>query len=65
MFINKLQDKIYEIEEKLQNMTLAHEDSKERILNKKLFEIDEKIQAERKKNWIFIILFIFFLLVGI
>jgi hypothetical protein len=64
-FILNLQDKLNEIEGKLQSMVTINEDNKEKFLNKKLFEIDEKIQAERKKNWIFIILFILFLLVGI
>ena len=65
MFISKLQDKLSEIETKLQNMAMTNEDNKERLLNKKLFDIDEKIQAEKRKNRIFIILFILFLVVGI
>ena len=65
MFISKLQDKLNEIEGKLQSMAMVNEDNKERILNKKLCDIDEKIQAEKRKNRIFITLFILFLLVGI
>lgn len=65
LFIAKLQDKLSDIEGKLQSITSVNEDNKERILNKKLFDIDEKIQAEKRKNWIFIILFLLFLLVGI
>ncbi|MEI6117786.1 MAG: hypothetical protein WCP92_00550 [bacterium] len=64
-FILSLQRKLQEIEGKLQNIVIINEDNKEKFLNKKLFEIDEKIQAERKKNQIFIMLLILFVLVGI
>jgi len=47
------------------NLTTINEDNKEKLLSKKLTDIDEKIQAEKKKNRIFIILFILFLLLGI
>lgn len=65
LFIAKLQDKLSDIESKLQNITNVNEDNKEKLLNKKLFDIDEKIQAEKRKNRIFIIIFLLFLLVGI
>ncbi|MCX6823998.1 MAG: hypothetical protein NT085_02630 [candidate division SR1 bacterium] len=65
IFILNLQEKLKEIEGKLQSIVVINEDNKERFLNKKLLEIDEKIQAERKKNRILIILLILFLLVGI
>lgn len=64
-FIANLQFKLSEIEGKLQNMVTINEENKDKFLNKKLFDIDEKIQTEKKKTWIFIILFILFLLVGI
>ena len=63
-FIRNLQEKLSEIEGKLESIVVINEDNKEKFLNKKLWEIDEKIQAERKKNRIFIILLILFLLVG-
>lgn len=64
-FIISLQDKLSTIEAKLQEMISINEDSKENIFGKKLLDIDEKIQSERRKNRIFIILFIFFLFVAI
>lgn len=64
-FIISLQNKLSDIEGKLQNMVSINEENKEKFLNRKLFDIDEKIQAEKRKNRIFIILFIFFLMLGI
>lgn len=63
-FILSLQDKLNEIERKLQNMTNINENNKEIILNKKLSDIDQKIQSEKKKTWVFVLLFILFLLVS-
>jgi len=65
IFIANLQSKLSDIEMKLQSMVAMNEDNKDKILNKKIFDIDEKIQAEKRKNRIFIILFILFLLVSI
>jgi len=64
-FIMSLQNKLTNIEEKLQNMTNIHEDSKEKNLNKKLNDIDEKIQAEKRKTRIFIVALILFLIIWI
>jgi hypothetical protein len=65
LFITSLQNKLNEIEKKLENMKNINEESKEKFLNKKLFDIDNKIQAEKRKTRIFIVLLIMFLLVGI
>lgn len=64
-FIANLQNKFNEIEEKLQSMVTINEQNKERFLDKKLIDIDEKIQAEKKKNRILMILLILFLVVGV
>lgn len=64
-FIMSLQNKLSDIESKLQNMVTINEDNKEKFLNKKLFDIDQKIQSEKRKTRIFIALFILFLLVGV
>lgn len=64
-FIANLQKKLSEIETKLENMVTINEENKEKFLNKKLFEIDEKIQKEKRKNLIFIVLFLLFLIMGI
>lgn len=64
-FIVGLQNKLTEIETKLQNMVTLNEDNKEKFLNRKLSDIDQKIQAEKRKTRIFIVLFILFLLVGV
>ena len=64
-FIANLQNKFNEIEEKLQSMVTINEQNKERFLDKKLTDIDEKIQAEKKKNRILMILLILFLVAGI
>ncbi len=64
-FILGLQNKLTEIEHKLQNMTKINEESKENFLNRKLSDINEKIQAEKRKTRIFIVLLILFLAVGI
>lgn len=64
-FIVNLQYKLNDIEGKLQNMVAINEENKERFLDKKLLNIDKQIQTEKKKNRIFIILFILFLLVSI
>jgi chromosome segregation ATPase len=64
-FIDNLQYKLNKIEEKLQNIIIINENNKEEILNKRLFDINEKIQGKKNKNLIFIILSILFLLIGI
>ena len=64
-FIANLQHKFDEIEGKLQSMVTINEENKERFMDKKLVDIDEKIQAEKKKNLILMVLFILFLLLGI
>lgn len=64
-FIANLQNKFDEIEKKLQNMVTINEENKERFLDKKLVDIDEKIQAEKKKNRILMILLILFLVLGV
>lgn len=64
-FIANLQNKFDEIENKLQSMVTINEENKERFLDKKLVDIDEKIQTEKKKNLILMVLFILFLLLGI
>jgi len=64
-FIINLQNKLHEIEQKIQAMITINEDSKEKSLNKKLIDIDQKIQTEKRKNFIFIVLFILFLLISI
>lgn len=46
-------------------MTKINEESKENFLNRKLSDINEKIQAEKRKTRIFIVLLILFLAVGI
>lgn len=65
MFIASLQNKLNDIEKKLENMKNVNEENKDKFINKKLFDIDNKIQAEKRKTRIFIVLFILFLLVGI
>lgn len=64
-FIANLQYKLSNIEQKLENMITINEDNKEKSLNKKLYDIDAKIQSEKRKNRIFMIVFILFLIVGI
>lgn len=64
-FIANLQYKLNEIEGKLQSAIAMNEDNKDRFFNKKLIDIDEKIAAEKRKSWTFIILFLLFLLFGI
>lgn len=53
-FIISLQNKLSDIESKLQNIQSINEENKEKFLNRKLNDIDEKIQAEKKKTRIFI-----------
>ena len=62
-FIMGLQSKLSEIENKLQSMATINEDNKEKFLNRKLSDIDQKIQAEKRKTRIFIVLLMLFLLV--
>lgn len=57
-FISNLEHKLYTIEKKIQSMTSINGYNKENILNKKIIDIDEKIQAEKRKNQTSIILFI-------
>ncbi len=45
-------------------MVTLNENTKEKILDKKLFDIDRQIKKEKRKNRIFIILFILALLIG-
>ncbi len=61
-FISNLEHKIYTIEKRIQNMTYINIDNKENVLNQKIIDIDEKIQAEKRKNRTSIILFILLLL---
>lgn len=63
--IASLQSKLSEIEAKLEDMITVHEDTKTQMLDKRLFEIDRQIASEKKKNRIFIILFILLLALGI
>lgn len=64
-FIENLQYKLSNIEAKLESMMNVNEDNKDKILSKRLLTIDQQIKAEKKKNRIFIILFMLFLLMGI
>ncbi len=62
-FITSLQSKLSEIETKLHNMMTINENTKEKMLDRKLSDIDRQIKEEKRTNWIFIIMFILFLLV--
>lgn len=64
-FIISLQNKLTEIESKLQTMMNINEENKDKFLNRKFLDIDQKIKMEKRKNRIFITLFIFFLMLGI
>ncbi len=64
-FIINLQNKLSEIENKLQKISTINEDNKEKFLNRKLDDIDQKIQSEKRKTRIFIGICILFLVMGV
>lgn len=53
-YITHLQKKVQEIEEKFAYLQKNNEESKEHLLQRKLSDIDKKIQAEKAKTRIFI-----------
>ena len=64
-YITTLHDKIREIEAKFEKLTTTKEESKEKFLHKKLWDIDKKITKEKRKNRIYIFLYICILGLGI
>ncbi len=63
--IMNLQNKLQELENNFKKITTLYESKKETDTEKKLSMLDERIRLEKRKNRIFIILFLLICLVGV